>query len=260
MLKRHSTGLIATVSDPVKFRELERSLTVEKIVETALPMSVVMQNVSPGDLERSLDIQLTKLVENLNLKWNLTPPQIKTIVEDLIDKYKSESLEDFILVFKKARQGEFGELYRLDSAVIFGWMEFYLSEKYEALERKLMREKDNIYKPMEPQAPDELRDKYIDQMVQELKPTVDRSVLTKTISDEEIKAEGKARPKALDYTPPTAEYMDLRNKTRALAAKRYRGKTSFNDLNNYIVEGVKIFCESQAVAEEIYIEAITTEE
>ena len=149
ILRQHSTGLIATVSDPDKAREFERSLTVQKIVETAIPISIVLKNTNPGDLERTLDIQLTRLVESLNLKWNLSPGQIKTIVEDLIDKYKNESLEDFILVFKKARQGEFGELYRLDSAVIFNWMELYLAEKYEALEAKLMKQKDNIYKPIE---------------------------------------------------------------------------------------------------------------
>jgi len=80
---------------------------------------------------------LTKLVGSLNLKWNLNDSQILQIVEDLVERYPHETVEDFILLFRKARQNEFGEIYRLDSAVIFGWMDKYLEEKYKIAEKQL---------------------------------------------------------------------------------------------------------------------------
>lgn len=86
----------------------------------------------------------------MNLKWNLSDGQIQQIVEDLMDKFPNETIEDFILIFKKARQNEFGEIYRLDSAVIFGWVEKYLDEKYQVIEGLLMKEKENPYERIKP--------------------------------------------------------------------------------------------------------------
>lgn len=149
-LRALSTGLIATLNDPEHAREFERSLTIKKIVESAMPLCEVVRLTSSRAVAQTLDAALTKLVAAVNVSQNLNDGQIKTIVEDLIDKYPNESIEDFILVFKKARQGEFGIIYSLHSAVIFGWMEFYLEEKYQAVERKLMLEKDKPYELPEP--------------------------------------------------------------------------------------------------------------
>lgn len=117
-------------------------MNVKAIIETALPISEMKRSLPVGEVESAIDTALTKLVASLNLKWNLNDMQIKQIVEDLVFKYPNETIEDFILVFRKARQNEFGEIYRLDGAVIFGWMEKYLEEKYEVLEKQLISEKD----------------------------------------------------------------------------------------------------------------------
>lgn len=213
MLKQHSTGLIATVSDPVKVRELEKSLTISKIVDTAVPMSVVSHNVNPGDLERSLDIQLTRLVQSLNLKWNIEPPQIKLIVEDLIEKYKHEALEDFILIFKKARQNEFGEIYRLDSAVVFGWVDKYLDEKYKVVESKLREEKDTWKNESIRTQSDwlQLWKEAIEKTDAEGGPTRTLSLNLTTLSNvramtpSEIEKEGQEKPKFKPYPYTNAE-------------------------------------------------------
>lgn len=189
---------MAIVTDPEKFNSLERSLTVNKIIETALPISQINRVAAPGEVEVAIDIALTKLVGNLNLKWNLNDCQIKTIVEDLVDKYPNETIEDFILIFKRARQGEFGELYRLDSAVIFGWMERYLEEKYVALERSLDNEKENLNKPIKPVCE-------IDRL-KAWKATVD-AITVKSIApltDKEVITEGQEKPKREHYPVTSA--------------------------------------------------------
>jgi hypothetical protein len=139
--KEHATGLIATLSKSDSAREFERSLTVQKIVEKALPICEMIRVTSSKEVAQAIDIALTKLVRSVNIGNNLNDDQIKVIVEDLIDRYKTESIEDFILVFKKARQGEFGTIYNLHSAVIFEWVEKYLDTKYQVLEAKLRAEK-----------------------------------------------------------------------------------------------------------------------
>lgn len=144
-VREQSTALIAILTDREKTRDLEKSLTIEKIVDKAIPISVLKVAIGRRDIAIAMDVNLTMLVGSLNLKWNMNDSQIKILVEDLIDKYPNESLEDFILVFKRARQGEFGELYRLDTAIVFGWMEKHLEEKYQVIESKLMSEKENQY-------------------------------------------------------------------------------------------------------------------
>lgn len=155
--KAQSTGLIAILSDPEKAQQFEKGLTIAKIIDTAIPIS---QFENTREIKQSIDIQLTKLVAMLNLKWSLTDFQIKQIVEDLVEKFPHETVEDFILVFKKARQGEFGELTRLDSVVIFKWVEKYLEQKYDALVDKLNRERDEYYKTQLPPPPAEHQDRW----------------------------------------------------------------------------------------------------
>ena len=200
-LSQRSTALIATVSNPEKSREFERSLTVLNIVETALPICEVKRNSVPGDVERALDIQLTRLIGTLNLKWNMTGEQTKILVEDLIDKYPNESLEDFILVFKRARMGEFGELFRLDGPVVFSWMETYLDEKYAVIEKKLYSEKDNDYKVKPEKTDDEEQAEINKAGLAAWKAMVESITVKKPapLTDKEIKEEGQIEPKAKPY-------------------------------------------------------------
>lgn len=115
-----------------------------------MPIVELKRVVGNKIVAQAIDIQLTRLVASMNLKWNLSDGQIQQIVEDLMDKFPNETIEDFILIFKKARQNEFGEIYRLDSAVIFGWVEKYLDEKYQVIEGLLMKEKENPYERIKP--------------------------------------------------------------------------------------------------------------
>lgn len=110
-------------------------------MDSALPLSEIVRDTGFKSVAQVLDIHLTRLVAQFNLNNNIQDHQIKTIVEDLIEKYPSESVEDFILCFKMARQNAFGVVYHLHSAVVFEWMSKYLEQKYEAVEKKLRSEK-----------------------------------------------------------------------------------------------------------------------
>lgn len=210
--KERSNALIAILSEPEKAREFERSLTLSKIVETALPLCEVMRNTSSRLVAQSIDAALVKLVTSVNVSQNLNDIQIQTIVEDLIDKYPNESIEDFILVFKKARQGEFGTIYSLHSAVIFSWMEFYLEEKYQALERNLMKERDDMYK--RPEKMPETGEGYAE--FQEWAKTLKQEKVVRPLSDEDVKREGQSEPptkKAIFYpSSPESKEAEIKAK------------------------------------------------
>lgn len=97
-------------------------------------------------VKQILDMQLTKLAASFNLNLTFKDYQVSQIIEDLIEKYPNETIEDFIYTFKQARQGAYGQVFRLDSAVVFDWMAQHLAQKYDAIEHKLYSEKDNMYK------------------------------------------------------------------------------------------------------------------
>jgi hypothetical protein len=205
--KERSTALIAILTDEARAKEIEKGLTIQKIVDSALPISILKANVGNKAVSQALDVQLSKLVLHLNLKWNLSDFQVSQIVEDLLEKYPHESIEDFILVFKRARMGEFGELFRLDGAVIFGWMNIYLEEKYAVIENKLHSEKDTIYSPAEviPSNVD-WHKKWLDEITSF--PT--RAIIP--MSEEEMELKGQERPVKPKYVTDAAYLNEHREK------------------------------------------------
>lgn len=139
--KEHATALIVTLTNADQAREIERGLTINKVVDSGVPVSEIVRETGFKSVARVVDIHLTRCVAQFNRNNNLNDAQIKTLVEDLIDKYPAESIEDFILCFKMARQEEFEVPMWLDSSVIFGWMRQYLDRKYQVLEEKLKKER-----------------------------------------------------------------------------------------------------------------------
>jgi len=220
-------------------------LTIEKIVDNAQPISILKQSVEFKAIKATLDLHLTAFVKSLNLKWTLSDSQISPIVEDLLYKYPNESLEDFMIVLRKARMGEFKDqdgnatIYRLDGAVIFGWMDKYLEQKYEVLERNLMSEKDQVHNSFVKAEKDYLqlwKDSIAYTEEEERKSGIKNRTTPKTdmlrrklvgMTDEQIKEEGQAKPKHNDYPSTPFEYgkmIDLKVQYGRECCDLYTGK------------------------------------
>lgn len=66
--------------------------------------------------------------------------QIQILAGDLYEKFKTDTIDDVILMFKMARQAEFGKIYGFDSMVVMDWANKYLEVK-SATREKILKQK-----------------------------------------------------------------------------------------------------------------------
>lgn len=161
-------------------------------------ISGLMDHAGKQPVQTYLEIEIVKLAASVNVNpaLNLKDHQVPQIAEMLIETYKWESLEDFTLCFRRGTMGFYGEIYRLDGAVIGTWMARYLEEKYDALEQRKAKEKPES-KIVERDKDVVDGSKYIEQMLNEwgtCKPTETNNA-----------KENAYQRERLVYTPPTAE-------------------------------------------------------
>jgi hypothetical protein len=117
----------------------EKKITITKCLE-AKTVNEIEKLIGEQDLLKIVSFMITTCIANFNVttKPSLKQQEIQiyTMTNDFIDKYKSESLEDFALCFKKARQADLGTSYnRIDSETLFGFMKIHLESKAEERER-----------------------------------------------------------------------------------------------------------------------------
>jgi hypothetical protein len=125
------------------FEAIEKS--VSPVVSAILDRpNIAMLTNGLGDstvVEMFLSRQLQRLADSVNIdaRLNLQPHQIPAIAEELVKKYPVETLEDFVLCFKRGAFGYYGSIYRIDAAVLCEWMAAYLEEKYALIEAEQTR-------------------------------------------------------------------------------------------------------------------------
>ena len=68
--------------------------------------------------------------------------QIQILAGDLYEKFKTDALEDIVLMFKMARQGDFGKVYKCDTFEIMDWSNKYLEVKSATREKLLKTKKE----------------------------------------------------------------------------------------------------------------------
>lgn len=134
-----------------KFDDLARSVSnkVSDLLDCET-ITALVGHAGEKTVQMYLEAELIKLAGNFNGNpaLNLKDYQVPIIAEMLIQNYKWESAEDFTLCFRRASCGFYGEIYRIDGAVIGQWMSRYLEEKYDALEQRKAKEKQDDKKPV----------------------------------------------------------------------------------------------------------------
>lgn len=171
--------------------------------------------VEPKEIKSVLDLAVMDLALNLNLGNTVNDFQVKNIVEDLLHEFPNESIEDFLLVFKNARHGHYGTIYRLDIAVIFQWVRQHLEEKYIVLEDNLMNEKENEYRSykfegkQQPNPDGSMPSIDVDKLLAEYLESIKRVQMKvpMPLTKKQIIEEGGEKPKAKKYVSPSVEYV-----------------------------------------------------
>lgn len=151
------------------FQELEDSVParIEDILDRPI-IAMICKAIGYRKLEAFLSIQLTKLASRINIdpRLSLQTHQLNFIAHELILNYPTESLEDFVLCFKRGSMGFYGQIFRIDYAVLNDWMVKYLQEKYALIEAEIKSQKGDEEKKVDYEATQQLweaRKKLIDQ-------------------------------------------------------------------------------------------------
>jgi hypothetical protein len=172
------------------------------------PICDLERVVGRNQIVRYVEFELVKMSSLVSVGGNLNDTQVQFIAIQLVELFPCESLADFKLCFQRGCIGQYGEIYRMDGIVLRQWMEKYLDEKYQVVEEKLMREKEEHYKIAEPK-PAESGQLSHDQAMdwfRKWKDLVNKVEMKKIapLSEKEIREEGQERKKHTHY-PSTSE-------------------------------------------------------
>ncbi len=129
--------------DNLELTILEKNMSVSSAFD-GTQIHQLSKKMEERDLVKAISFLILRTCELFNIKGNVSESQSVIIALDLIDKYKYETFEDFVLMFKYARQGYFGDVFRIDGNVIMGnWMPKYLEMKSQERENRIGSKKSN---------------------------------------------------------------------------------------------------------------------
>lgn len=116
--------------------KVEKSLTVSDAIITS-PLMVTQGN------KINVVSQIIRIIEFfLEVTGKeLESYQIQILAGDIYEKFKTDSLDDVILMFKMARQGDFGKVYKCDTFEIMEWSNKYLDFKSASREKLIKQRK-----------------------------------------------------------------------------------------------------------------------
>lgn len=151
----------------------------------------MIRAIGEGPVKNLIEYELVRVASLMSVGGNLNKAQVKFIAEQFIEIFPSESIADFKICFQRGCIGAYGEIQRMDGITLRGWMDQYLDEKYKYMEDQLMKEKDDLYKPIvltEKEKSNIDVDGMLNTYLESLKDFEVKKV--RPLSEEEIKEEG----------------------------------------------------------------------
>lgn len=98
-----------------------------------------------------LVVMVGELANAFNIGKNMSAAQVTDCALMILNDYPQLKIDDVALCFTKAKKGEYGQIYdRLDSAVVFGWLNRFMADKDEQIEYYWQHQQ-RVIKPIEQQ-------------------------------------------------------------------------------------------------------------
>jgi len=112
--------------------------TVEQAMSDAYPTLATVRNYHGPEAAKDAVIEIIGQASALmNVGKNLKPHQIEFIAVEILQEFYWMNIGEIRYVMTRGVRGEYGEVYdRLDTMVIFGWIEKYLEVRTEIAANK----------------------------------------------------------------------------------------------------------------------------
>jgi hypothetical protein len=123
--------------------------TIARAIAIGIPMKTLAAHT--GNVQAFLERQLIWLstLVNLSAQQSLQAHQIEFVATEIYRLWAhklSLSIEDMAVCFRRGSMGQYGEIYRIDGAIINGWLQKYDSERDAEITKQMMEERENMYK------------------------------------------------------------------------------------------------------------------
>ncbi|HFK5562080.1 TPA: hypothetical protein ACGZ9C_001727 [Elizabethkingia anophelis] len=136
-------------NNSIELASIERKLTIKEVFQTGSSIAQLIK-ADENTLTKTVYAILYRFNNLINVNKKLNDDQIIALSADLIEAFKyGDTLEDIVLLFKMARNGSFGDFYRLDHVVIMSWVPKYMDEKAEIREQIIVSEQKSAHRQVE---------------------------------------------------------------------------------------------------------------
>lgn len=98
-----------------------------QVFKTNLPTIGTVKRIYGDDFAQAyIETWIVNISEFINIGKNMNANQVYETAQMVLDEFPYFTLADINLVFKKAKKGDFGQIYdRLDGQIIFSWFTKY---------------------------------------------------------------------------------------------------------------------------------------
>lgn len=133
-MKRYSVGAVQ--------RACRTMQTAIQCAESGMPILSVMRRTYGEDwVAAYLAAWIVNVQEFFNISAKMNDNQITETAYMILDDFWALNVADVNLVFKQAKQGQYGQLFgRIDGAIIYGWFQAYFDGRCNACENKTIRQ------------------------------------------------------------------------------------------------------------------------
>lgn len=134
-----------TLGSKTKLEEVFNKVKPKNFVDVITSKSpTIVSSIKEHGLERVNMVMagfVVKINESFNVKTQMTERQVMETAEMLSDLFRVFKLDDVVLWYKKASEGDYGQPYdRLDKAIIKKWAMMYIDERLESGANMSIRE------------------------------------------------------------------------------------------------------------------------